>query len=149
MQMSFFDFEEFNELKAEAKKKEAPRKKKEEKQKEMGIISNLITDMTLRGADEKEIARAVKHSMVVIDAEKHKLDYKRSERENGIQELKTAMNTLVVHLHCCLAVSRPYMSPNVRVVPALIRKLVSLSTKSLAAGILIRRKASLLMHSRR
>lgn len=62
--------------------------KKEEKQKEMGIISNLITDMTLRGADEKELARAVKHSMVVIDAEKHKLDYKRSERENGIQELK-------------------------------------------------------------
>lgn len=62
--------------------------KKEEKQKEMGIISNLITDMTLRGADEKELASAVKHSMVVIDAEKHKLDYKRSERENGIQELK-------------------------------------------------------------
>lgn len=62
--------------------------KKEEKQKEMGIISNLITDMTLRGADEKELARAVKHSMVVIDAEKHKLDYKRSERENGIQDLK-------------------------------------------------------------
>ena len=62
--------------------------KKEEKQKEMGIISNLITDMTLRGADEKELARAVKHSMVVIDAEKHKLDYKRSEKENGIQELK-------------------------------------------------------------
>lgn len=62
--------------------------KKEDKQKEMGIISNLITDMTLRGADEKELARAVKHSMVVIDAEKHKLDYKRSERENGIQELK-------------------------------------------------------------
>lgn len=62
--------------------------KKEEKQREMGVISNLITDMTLRGADEKELARAVKHSMVVIDAEKHKLDYKRSERENGIPELK-------------------------------------------------------------
>ncbi len=62
--------------------------KKEEKQREMGVISNLITDMTLRGADEEELARAVKHSMVVIDAEKHKLDYKRSERENGIQELK-------------------------------------------------------------
>lgn len=62
--------------------------KKEEKQREMGIISNLITDMTLRGADEDELARAVKHSMVVIDAEKHKLDYKRSERENGIPELK-------------------------------------------------------------
>ena len=62
--------------------------KKEEKQREMGVISNLITDMTLRGADEYELARAVKHSMVVIDAEKHKLDYKRSERENGIPELK-------------------------------------------------------------
>lgn len=59
--------------------------KKEEKQKEMGIISNLITDMTLRGAPPEEITRAVKHSMVVIDAEKHKLDYKRSERENGIR----------------------------------------------------------------
>lgn len=62
--------------------------KKEEKQREMGVISNIITDMTLRGADEDELARAVKHSMVVIDAEKHKLDYKRSERENGIPELK-------------------------------------------------------------
>ena len=62
--------------------------KKDEKQKEMGIISNLITDMTLQGATTEDLARAVKHSMVVIDAEKHKLDYKRSERENGIQELK-------------------------------------------------------------
>lgn len=62
--------------------------KKEEKQREMGVISNLITDMTLHGASEDELARAVKHSMVVIDAEKHKLDYKRSEKENGIQELK-------------------------------------------------------------
>lgn len=56
--------------------------------KEMGVISNLITDMTLLGAGEKELARAVKHSMVVIDAEKHKLDYKASEVENGIAELK-------------------------------------------------------------
>ena len=55
---------------------------------EMGKISNLITDMTLAGADEKELARAVRHSMVVIDAEKHKLDYKRSEVENNIAELK-------------------------------------------------------------
>lgn len=43
---------------------------------EMGKISNLITDMTLLGASEDELARAVRHSMVVIDAEKHKLDYK-------------------------------------------------------------------------
>ena len=44
-------------------------------QRQMGEISNLITDMTLKGATEPEIARAVKHSMVVIDAAKHKLDY--------------------------------------------------------------------------
>lgn len=62
--------------------------KKDEKQKEMGIISNLITDMTLRGATTEDLERAVRHSMVVIDAEKHKLDYKRSEKENDIQELK-------------------------------------------------------------
>lgn len=56
--------------------------------KEMGMISNLITDMTLKGADEKELARAVRHSMVVIDAGKHKLDYDRSYRDNRIAELK-------------------------------------------------------------
>lgn len=57
-------------------------------QLEMGVISNLITDMTLFGAPDNEMARAVKHSMVVIDAAKHNLDYKRSEVENGIAELK-------------------------------------------------------------
>jgi DNA-binding CsgD family transcriptional regulator len=55
---------------------------------EMGVISNLITDMTLKGANPDEMARAVKHSMVVIDAEKHKLDYKASELENDIASLK-------------------------------------------------------------
>lgn len=59
------------------------------KQKEMGNVSNLITDMTLKGAKEDEIARAVRHSMVVIDAAKHKLDYKQSEKDNGIAELKS------------------------------------------------------------
>lgn len=58
------------------------------KQKQMGVVSNLITDMTLKGAPESEIARAVKHSMVVIDAVKHKLDYKQSEKDQGIAELK-------------------------------------------------------------
>ena len=57
-------------------------------QKQMGVVSNLITDMTLKGAKESELARAVRHSMVVIDAEKHKLDYKASEKDNGIAELK-------------------------------------------------------------
>lgn len=58
------------------------------KQKQMGLVSNLITDMTIKGATESEIARAVKHSMVVIDSEKHKLDWKKSEEENGIKALK-------------------------------------------------------------
>ncbi len=57
-------------------------------QTEMGKISNLITDMTLKGATEPELARAVRHSMVVIDAEKHHLDYKQSEKDNGIAALK-------------------------------------------------------------
>ena len=61
---------------------------KAQTQKEMGMVSNLITDMTLKGANENEIARAVKHSMVVIDAAKHRLDYKQSERDNGIAELR-------------------------------------------------------------
>lgn len=58
-------------------------------QMQMGIVSNLITDMTLRGATDSEIARAVKHSMVVIDAAKHGLDYRQSEKDNHIAELKT------------------------------------------------------------
>ena len=57
-------------------------------QTEMGKISNLITDMTLLGASDQELARAVKHSMVVIDAAKHKLNYKQSEKDNNIAELK-------------------------------------------------------------
>lgn len=59
-----------------------------QKQNEMGRITNLIADMTLQGASDDELARAVRHSMVVIDAEKHKLDYKQSEVENNIKGLK-------------------------------------------------------------
>ena len=65
-----------------------PYKRMKNTQTEMGKISNLITDMTLKGAPDSEIARAVRHSMVVIDAEKHNLDYKRSEQDNGIASLK-------------------------------------------------------------
>ena len=59
-----------------------------EKAVEMGKISNLITDMTLQGASPDEIARATKHAQVVIDAPKHKLDWKASEQANGILALK-------------------------------------------------------------
>lgn len=62
--------------------------KSQTKQTEMGKVTNLITDMSLKGAPEQDIVKAVKHSMVIIDSEKHGLDYKRSERENDIAELK-------------------------------------------------------------
>lgn len=58
------------------------------KQQQMGLVSNLITDMTIQKASTDELARAVRHSMVVIDAEKHNLDYRRSARENGILALQ-------------------------------------------------------------
>lgn len=60
----------------------------ESKQRLMGDVSNLITDMTIKGASHDEIARAVRHSMVVIDAAKHKLNYQQSYRDNGIAALK-------------------------------------------------------------
>ena len=56
-------------------------------QTQMGVISNLITDMTLAGAKDHELAAAVRHSMVVIDAEKHKLNYRQSEIDNNIAAL--------------------------------------------------------------
>lgn len=65
-----------------------PAMKNSTKQHEMGVVSNLITDMTLKGATDSELARAVRHSMVVIDAEKHSLDYKLSEKNNAILDLK-------------------------------------------------------------
>jgi hypothetical protein len=65
-----------------------PRISETRKQKEMGDVSNLITDMTIKGASHDEIARAVKHSMVVIDSEKHNLNYKQSAIDNGIAQLK-------------------------------------------------------------
>lgn len=63
------------------------------KQREMGIVSNLITDMTIQGAPPEEIVRAVKHSMVVIDAPKHGLNWKLSEQENNIKQLKEKYQT--------------------------------------------------------
>lgn len=62
---------------------------------QMGIVSNLITDMTLKGAPPEELAAAVRHSMVVIDAEKHKLDYKQSELDNNIAALKKKYQSYV------------------------------------------------------
>jgi hypothetical protein len=63
-------------------------KKMTNTQTEMGKISNLITDMTLLGAPNSELVRAVRHSMVVIDAEKHGLNYKESAAVNNIKDLQ-------------------------------------------------------------
>ena len=60
-----------------------------QKQLKMGDVSNLITDMTVKGASTSEIARAVRHSMVVIDSEKHELNWRKSYEDNGIAALKT------------------------------------------------------------
>lgn len=65
-----------------------PKMSPKTKGQEMGKVSNLITDMTIRGANPSELARAVRHSMVVIDAEKHHLNYKLSAEQNGIAALK-------------------------------------------------------------
>lgn len=65
-----------------------PRVDSERKQSEMGKITNLIADMNVRGAGPSDMARAVRHSMVVIDSEKHGLDLGRSARENNIRQLK-------------------------------------------------------------
>lgn len=65
-----------------------PRISPARKQTEMGKISNLITDMSLRGANVDEKSRAIRHSMVVIDSEKHELDFRQSEKDHGIQSLK-------------------------------------------------------------
>jgi DNA-binding CsgD family transcriptional regulator len=64
-----------------------PRMTARAKGMQMGLVSNLITDMTIKGATYDEIAKAVKHSMVVIDAEKHHLNYKQSYIDNGIAAL--------------------------------------------------------------
>ena len=65
------------------------------KQTQMGVVSNLITDMTIKGASESELARAVRHSMVVIDSEKHNLDWKQSAKDNGIAALQKRYQTYI------------------------------------------------------
>lgn len=61
---------------------------KEYTQNLMGQVTNLVTDMTIKGAPQSDIAKAVKHTMVMIDAHKHKLDWRLSEKENNIAALR-------------------------------------------------------------
>lgn len=97
---------------------------------QMGRVTNLIADMTLRGANDEELARAVRHSMVVIDAEKHNLDWKASERDNGILDLKKryqgvnsrgqvrGASTLITR---ATAEARPFKRKDALVRPGLVR----------------------------
>lgn len=80
----------FNAKTGKAEFAEGQKPKNQTMQMKMGDISNLITDMTIKGAvpTGEEIARAVRHSMVVIDSQKHSLDYKTSYAENQIGALK-------------------------------------------------------------
>lgn len=64
-----------------------------QKQTQMGIVSNLITDMTIHGASTDELTRAVRHSMVVIDSEKHQLDWRQSAKDNAISALQKKYQT--------------------------------------------------------
>jgi len=79
---------EFDPKAAYPKYKGMPPINHEDMQIKMGKVSNLITDMTIKGASSSELARAVKHSMVIIDAEKHELNHKQSYKDNGIASLK-------------------------------------------------------------
>lgn len=65
----------------------------ERKQRLMGDVSNLITDMTIKGAPMKDITNAVRHSMVVIDSEKHNLDHKQSAIDHNIKALRKRYQT--------------------------------------------------------
>jgi hypothetical protein len=65
-----------------------PRMDSHRKGVEMGKISNLITDMTIRGANTEQLSRAIRHSMIVIDAQNHELDFRKSEKDHGIHALK-------------------------------------------------------------
>ena len=89
------------------------------KQTQMGVVSNLITDMTIKGASDSELARAVRHSMVVIDSQKHKLDWKQSAKDNGIAALQKRYQTYVspldgkVHVGASTLVSKSKQSVQV------------------------------------
>lgn len=90
------------------------------KQQEMGKVSNLITDMTIRGATTDELARAVRHSMVVIDATKHHLDYKQSYLDNNIKALEDAYkehgaSTIISKAKSQTSIPRTQGSPKINV----------------------------------
>ena len=55
---------------------------------EVGKNSNLILDMCWYGAASEELVRAIKHGMVLLDAEKHFLNWKQSAKDHGVEVLR-------------------------------------------------------------
>lgn len=54
---------------------------------ELGKTTNLIGDMCWYGASVEEVVRAILYGMVVLDADKRHLDWKKAAEDFGIQEL--------------------------------------------------------------
>ena len=73
----------------EAAGEKLPKKMSSEyKQREMGVVSNLVTDMTITGAKLEDIGLATKYAQVVIDAEKHDLDFRQAKKDCQIDRLR-------------------------------------------------------------
>ena len=53
----------------------------------VGKVSNLINRMKNAGADTAEMVRALKHLLVLVGAPTHSLDWRKSAKDNGIEEL--------------------------------------------------------------
>lgn len=56
--------------------------------KMMGVATNLLTDMKVQGAETEEIIRAVKFCYVIIDSEKHDLNWQLAKKVYGIDDLR-------------------------------------------------------------
>ena len=82
------DFEPKRDYKAYEGMPKVGKEDKFDTQMQMGKITNLIADMQLKGAPLDDVCLAVRHSMVVIDAEKHNLNWKQSEADHDIKRLK-------------------------------------------------------------
>lgn len=61
--------------------------------KQMGIATNLIADITAKGASAKDVIDAVMYSMVVVDAYKHGLDWKQARKDFRIKEINETYRT--------------------------------------------------------
>lgn len=62
---------------------------KAERGQEMGLVTNLIMDMSTLGdsVPQEEHVRAIKYSMVAVDAYKHNIDWRQAREDLGIPEL--------------------------------------------------------------